>query len=444
MAVMLGVSATVPMHSLRGQGASAHVSVRGVAFDSLRGVPLTDALVSIVGTARSVTTDSRGRFQFDSVTQGEHTFAVQHSALDSIGFSGVAARAVVTDGHNEVLVTVPSFASLWKSVCRGPVPKDSGFVYGTVREAASGRPIRGATVEINWLDLSVHDKVFVSQTSYRGQSTSDSNGGYSICGVPMDLTIRARASTDSSVSGLIDLVGRGARVQRRDFLVSAVDSSARARGAISGIVTDTAGRPFADARVVMDEVAELRSGTNGRFTIPDVPAGTRQVEILAIGMSPVVIAVDVSPNETASISASLHRITTLDVVRVTGSRRSMLVISEFESRRKTGAGYVRDSSQIASNATMASVFAAFPSLQVERGSSASSFWLSLPGGARGRCSPNLWVDGVAQRDTDLLTFLRPSEIAAVEVYPRVFNTPTRYMGADMCGAVVLWTKRGFQ
>jgi hypothetical protein len=194
----------------------------------------------------------------------------------------------------------------------------------------------------------------------------------------------------------------------------------------------------------MDVVAELRTGSNGRFTIPNVPAGTRQVEVLAIGMSPVVIPVDVSPNETASIGATMRRVTTLDVVRVTGSRRTMLVVSEFESRRKNGAGYVRDSSQIAANGTMASVFFAFPSLQVERGSSASSFWLSLPGGARGRCVANLWIDDVLQRDMDLLTFLRPSEIAAVEVYPRVFNTPNKYMGVDMCGSVVIWTKRTFQ
>jgi len=193
----------------------------------------------------------------------------------------------------------------------------------------------------------------------------------------------------------------------------------------------------------MDEVAERRTSEDGRFLIPNVPAGTRQVEVLAIGMSPVITPVDVVPNETATMAAMLRRVTTLDVVRVTGTRRQFMVVREFEERRKVGAGYVRDSSEIIANATMASAFSQFPSLQVER--SGSSFWLSMPGGVRGRCAPNLWVDGIPQRDTDLLNFMRPAEIAAIEVYPRVFTAPAKFMGnSNMCGSVVLWTKREFQ
>lgn len=429
----------------RGAAQQPPISVRGVAFDSLRGTPLAEALVSIVGTARNTTTDGHGRFRFDSVSPGAHTFAVQHAALDSIGFTGVASRANVTDGRDEIHVTVPSFASLWKSVCRGPVPKDSGFVYGTVKDAVSGEAIRGATIEVSWLDVSVQNRTNIQQTSYRGQSRSDSNGGYSICGLPTDLTMRARASTDSSVSGLIDLVGRGARVQRRDFFVVAVDSATvRARGTIAGVVTDTAGRPFAGARVVMDEAAEIRSGDDGRFMIPNVPAGTRQVEVLAIGMSPVVTTVDVMPNETATFSAALRRITTLEAVKVTGSRRQVLTLTEFEERRKLGAGYIRDSTQIAATSTMSSVFTEFPSVNIERGANASSFSLSLPGGARGRCAASVWIDGIYQQDSDALTFMRPNEIAAIEVYPRAFSTPSKFMRNDLCGVVVVWTKRGFQ
>jgi hypothetical protein len=432
--------------ALSAQSRTSSVAVRGVAFDSLRGVPLNDAIVIIVGTARSTTTDARGRFQFDSVTPGPHTFAVQHAALDSVGFSGIAARATVTDGRDEVRVTVPSFASLWGKVCRGPVPKDSGFVYGSVRDAVSSQPIRNAVVDLTWLDLTVEGKTRVSQTSWRGQARSDSNGGYSICGLPIHVTIRARASTDSTSSGLVDLVGRGARVQRRDFYVSGADSAAVAHGTVAGTVTDTAGRPFPDARIVMDEAAEVRTDANGRFTIRGVPVGTRQVEVLAIGMSPVIAPVDVMPNETASVVAALRRITTLDVVRVTGSRNTRYRVTEFEARRKTSAGYIRDSSQIAQQGTIASAFSTFSGVQVERDTNGSnSFYLSMAGGARGRCVPNLWIDDVIQRDYDYLNFIRPSEIAAIEVYPRVFSAPNRYMASiNMCGSVVVWTKREFQ
>ena len=440
----VGVVGIAPPRQVAAQSV-APVVVRGVAYDSLRGAPLSDALVSILGTARSTTTDSHGRFHFDSVAPGTHTFAVQHVVLDSIGFTGIAARAVVTDGQDEVRVAVPSFASLWRSVCRGAVPRDSGFVYGTVRDAVTGDPIRGAVVDLTWLDLTVDGKTRVSQTTWRGQARSDSNGGYSVCGLPVHVTIRARASTDSASSGLIDLIGRGARVQRRDFNMMTTDSAAAARGIVAGTVTDTAGRAFPDARVIVDGAPETRTAADGRFTVRGVPAGTRQVEVLAIGMSPVITPLDVVPNETTSFVAALRRINALDVVRVIGSRNAKFRVTEFEARRRANAGYIRDSSQIVGHGTMASTFGGFPGMHVERGTNGSnSFFLSMEGGARGRCVPNLWVDDVPQRDNDVLNFLRPSEIAALEIYPRVFTAPTRYMGSNMCGSVVVWTKRELQ
>src|SRR3954471_4298009 len=102
---------------LAGQGPARAVSVRGVVFDSVRGRPLRDAFVTIAGGNQSTTTDERGRFRFDSVAGGVRTFPVQHAALDSLGFSGLTKRATIGDQDDEVRVTVPSFATLWKAVC---------------------------------------------------------------------------------------------------------------------------------------------------------------------------------------------------------------------------------------------------------------------------------------------------------------------------------------
>jgi len=72
------------------------VSVRGVAWDSLRSGPLGGAFIGIAGTTRSATTDARGRFRFDSVAPGTHTFTMQHDVLDSIGFTGRSVRVAVS------------------------------------------------------------------------------------------------------------------------------------------------------------------------------------------------------------------------------------------------------------------------------------------------------------------------------------------------------------
>jgi hypothetical protein len=52
------------------------VPVRGVAYDGIRGQPIRNATVTLVGDSMSATTDSRGRFHFDSVMPGVHSFAM--------------------------------------------------------------------------------------------------------------------------------------------------------------------------------------------------------------------------------------------------------------------------------------------------------------------------------------------------------------------------------
>src|SRR5205814_1498111 len=50
------------------------VAVRGIAYDGIRKQPLRDAVITLSGEHRQTTTDSKGRFQFDSVAPGVYTF----------------------------------------------------------------------------------------------------------------------------------------------------------------------------------------------------------------------------------------------------------------------------------------------------------------------------------------------------------------------------------
>jgi hypothetical protein len=419
------------------------VTVRGFAYDSVRGTPLDGAVISIAGNARTVRTDRRGRFEFDSVTPGTHLFSAQHAALDSLGFSGITARTNVTDGRDEIRISSPSFATLWRSVCgTNRIPRDSGFVYGTVREAVTQSPVPNATIDLTWLDLRVDRTKRISQSRYRWQTRSDSGGNYYICGVPTETGTRLRAATDSATSGLIDLASGSIRVHRRDLTIGAVsDSGARQVGVVSGLVADSSGRPIPDARIIADGAPELRSAANGRFVVTGVPVGTRQVEVLAIGMSPVITAVDVGPADTASILATMRRITTLDVVRVTASPQVRRLVRELDERRTAGFGYVRDSTEIANHGSMFSVLFEFPSVRVDRRNAAGDFTVTMPGTGAARCLANVLVDG-QKSDFDQLSFLRPSDIAAIEVYPRRMQLPMQFMRFDDCGAIVVWTKWG--
>jgi hypothetical protein len=421
-----------------------------VAFDSLRSRPLAGAFVTLDDGGRSTTTDESGRFVFEAVPLGVHSVAVQHAALDSAGLTGVATRFALGAPAAEVRVATPSFATLWRGFCGAtPAPRDSGFVFGTVADARTGVRLAGASIDLSWLQLNAGDrrgKLRVTQVPWRGVARTSPDGAYAVCGTPTGVSLRLRALTDSTASDLIDLLPGGElRVRRLDLLLGpANDTTGLARGTVVGSVTNADGAAIPDVRVVMDHVPESRTDSAGHFVVRNVPVGTRQLEILAVGMMPVVTTVDVSARDTAAVAERLRRITTLDVVRVTASRRVQQLVADIEEQKRAGLGYIRDSAYVAPHGTMSSVFAEFPGAQMEpaRGTSTAAFTVTMKRSiGPGRCVAPVWIDGV-KATYDFLSFLRPDEIGIVEVYPRSFDVPMRYTanGDRNCGAVAVWTK----
>jgi hypothetical protein len=422
------------------------VRVRGVVFDSLRREPIRNAFVSMAGTEQVATTDSRGRFHFDSVLPGVHSVTAQHPLLDSIGLSGLSTHATVTDGHDEVSLAVPSFPTLWGVACGGGrVPKDSGIVYGTIRDASSGTPAANVKVELSWSDLLLDNKRHVVQRRWRIETRSNSVGGYAVCGVAPDLGIQVHAGADSSESGVIDLPPLATRVQRRDLLVgSGASTDSSHGGTITGLVTDQTGQPVADARILMDQIPAIRSDADGRFMLRDVPTGTRQVEIFAIGTSPLLEIVDVVPGTPATIQATLRRVRTLEAMRTEANRGARVFASEFNERRRQGFGYVRDSSEIGKYDQFVNVLRDVPSMNVQyRGSVLS---ISVPDGKGRSCAPDVWIDGAHAGFGNLID-LSPKEVGGVEVYPRAAHIPPRFVPPGIqpeCGIIVVWTKYGLK
>ena len=419
---------------------AAGVTLRGIAFDSLHRAPLANAFITL-GGARSTTSDERGRFAFDSVRPGTHALDLQHDMLDSIGLPGVSIRVSVTDGRERVVIAIPAFATLWRASCgdRAP-PADSAFVYGYIRSARDARPLAAAAVGLTWIDVSLGPQREINQRFWRSEIRSDARGEYSICGVPVDMALRIQAVADSAASGIIDLEPSMLRVRRRDLLVGPADSTdVTQRGAISGIVTNALGAPFDGARVVLDDVPEVRTGPDGRFILRNVVAGTRQLELFAIGVRPVVIAVDLQPGETANVAATLERVTTLDVVRVTGSRFQQRFVREFEERRRSGFGSFVDSTVLGRRLTMVSALAGLSGVEVRSGRG-GSISVTLPSTKIRRCDAGIWIDGW-RADAEQLAALDPRDLAAIEVFPRASLVPLRFSGSlTGCGVVAIWTK----
>lgn len=420
--------------------AQAPVAVRGVAWDSVRGAPLREALVMVIGTAATATSDDQGRFRLDSVPPGLRTFVVQHPALDSIGFPGLSRRLTVGRDSAVIRLAVPSFQSLWRAACGGQPPSDSGFVYGTIRSAADRSPVRDAEVEVSWV-VTAYDKVRgVRQRRIFGQALTDTAGRYAVCGVPASSWVRVSAVAPG-VRGGVYIPPGDLRVLRRDLVIGLADATNR--GAITGLLVDQDGAPFSEARVVLDDELEVRSGGDGHFHFENVAPGTRQVEVLSIGMVPVVLTVDVYPRDSASISLQLRRVTTLDVVRVTASRRGRMLAEGLEERRKKALGYSMAMTELQAYTSFASVLNDFPAMRVR--SIGPNFEVSIPNGRGGSCTPEIFVDA-ARVALASLHLIRPRDVMAVEYFPRAGMIPLEFRRSDQftdCGAVLVWTNWAF-
>ena len=437
VALALVLSATVA-----GAQSAARVPVQGVAYDSLRGQPLKDALVMVIGLQGVATTDDRGRFRFDSVPAGVRTFVVQHAALDSVGFPGLSRRFTV-DGAHDVRLAVPSFQTLWRAVCGGTPPSDSGFVYGVIRGVGDRSPLPNAAVEVSWI-ITTYDKMRgIKQRRVYGETRTDANGNYAVCGVPATHWLKVIAATPEA-SGGADLPPGDLRVQRRDLMIGpTLEQDSSSRGSIVGVLTDQDGAPFSEARVQLDDSSEVRSAGDGRFAFRDVQAGTRMVEIMSIGMVPIVMAVDVFPRDSATITLRLRRVTTLDVVRVTASRRGRMIAEGIEERRKNAFGYSMDMTELQAHASFSTVLNDFPGVRVQQ--NGGDYKVFIGDGRGGLCNPEVWIDG-ARMSLGTLQLVRPKDVMAVEFFPRTGLIPLEFRRNEQlmaCGAIMVWTNWAF-
>jgi hypothetical protein len=444
--------------ALGARGAAAQpgkvVTVAGLAFDSLRNRPLAGAFVTIAEQSRSTTSDAKGKFVFEKLPPGTYTFAMQHAVFDSLGLSGASARATVTDGKAVITLSVPSFATMWRALCGGiPVPtNDSGLVYGSVRDARKGLPMPEATVELSWLDLvntGTKLSANVTQRRWKNEVQADARGDYAVCGVPIETQSRLRANYLKNATGILDLPSSGDRVRRRDLVVPGISPSDTVlKGSISGTVNDDNGKPLAGVRVILDEKTEVRTAADGRFSIANAAAGSRQLDFAAVGMTPISMIVDVMVNQPAMASATLRTVSNLEAMRVTATGSLRRSAQQFMERRKLGFGSFVDSTAIGSRGTMASVFYTMPGVTVQRqpgSNNARLFALFLPSTGQGQCLATLYFDGVLQQDQEILTTLTPEEIAGIEVYQQRLTVPTEFLNKNpMCGVVVVWTKHAFR
>jgi hypothetical protein len=412
------------------------MTLYGFAFDSLSKRALTSALVGMAGSAKSTITDSAGYFSFPSMTPGVYRIVTQHDALEAIGLPYHVTTAVVTSETDSVYVVMPSFETIWRLSCESAPPgRDTALVYGTVKGIGRAQPIHGATVYATWVDIENPRGRKFETKRWHMDGPSDSTGTYVLCGVPTQTGLRLRAVSDSAESGLIDLPPLGEKLVQRQDLSMSFDPGRR--GVVAGLVMGRNSSPIGGARVIAEGAQETRTDATGKFTLRDVPLGTQQVEVIAIGLQPIARTVVVSLMDTAFVELHVTKPVVLQRVNIVASSVRQQLVGDFIARRDKGLGLFRDSTSISMHGTLNSVMMGIQGIRMVRDQ------VFMPRGA-GQCNPVVWLDGVNVQTIDDLLALRPSDIAAVEVYMRELMIPPQFVVRNTrtqnCGAIVAWTK----
>jgi len=142
--------------------------------------------------------------------------------------------------------------------------------------------------------------------------------------MPTSTGVAIEAVSDSGRSGefaLMPLTDR--RFARRDLVLIAASAKAAVTAAkLSGtVVTDSVGRPIADAQVTLDDLGLTAfSDSAGTFRLTAIPPGSHRVSARHLGYSPQMLTLDfVAGGETRQVF-SMRRVVTLDSVLVAASQ----------------------------------------------------------------------------------------------------------------------------
>ena len=484
------VTAAAGAAGAQGTGAAprpAGATLRGVVRDSLAYGPLAGAWVQLVEanvratTARTVLSDSLGRFAFANVADGRYVVGFFHPMLDSLGLEA-PVRQVAVRRRRAALVELatPSAACIRTAVCsqvRGAVT--GGAVLGVVRDARTRGTVAGATVTGEWLEISLVRGGRIEPRRRRISVTTAENGWFALCNVPARGMMYLHAHRDADSTDLIDVQVQASGFARQELFVgpsrvvvmgdaAASDSLLPARtvrvgdGELHGaIVTAGDGRRVAEALVRLGDNLPVRTDDRGAFTIAGAPFGTRMLEVRAVGFTQARTAVHVVRGAAPITVPLVSSQAVLDTVRVVVARAADWRASGFEDRRRSGAGTYLDARHIARRGAfvtsdlfrhLRSVKIGFDydTLETDANPNAlsdvnqmSDRRVLMRGISGNWCEPALWFDGNLIPELSVYAldgWVTPERLAAIEIYSEATVPPQFQRSRSGCGAILFWTK----
>ncbi len=419
--------------------AGAQGTIEGVLWDSTRSLaPLADAEVVLLTDGRVAKTDRRGRFRFRDVPAGEHRVGYGALWLDSVSAPpAVVSARVAARGRSRVVLATMSRRTTQLAACGTPLADDAGLLLGEVRDAAAFDVVDDVVVAARWNErLLGRDQNELREVAT--VDTTDAGGRYTLCGVPLGVSVTLYARHRDGRSTERMQVAIDVPITARDLRIGDVSRLVR----VSGRVVGPNGAPMPNASVFASLAQDRPATTDsaGGFALA-LPVRSGQLFIRALGYQPALVPVNPIDGQLELGDIAISPVgAVLDTVRIVGARPRTLDELGFEERRRTGLGAFVDEAHIA---TLPRVTA--PGLVM-----AMPPWIRATSGMHptfiirrgmGFCTPRFFVDGFDWgKRTEAIDIYNITQLAKrVEAYKAGF-APPRYNDFDGCGSVVIWTR----
>ncbi len=477
LAVLSVPPALLALYALLSPIAAQRATVFGTVYDSLNSRPLEGASVQMApsnlrGGVLHTRTDSHGRFQIDRVRAGEYIVGFTHPLLDSLGLE-VPAQSVSVDERTTQLqfaLAIPTAISIRSQLCPAtPASDSSGLMLGFLRDADTEARLDSGTVFLEWTEVIVGPDGIDTERKLASARTTGA-GWYAVCGLSTAGPIGAHAQSGGDASGYIDVRVPPRGMLHRDFMVphgdaamlvsagesrdsddsSGVTPAPMRRGSsmLSGMVRNAQGEPLGGAQVmVWGSGITMTTSDDGRFTISNLPAGTQTVETRYVGFAPSRMAVDLASGRSVAVTITMsERADVLDEVMVYGMGRELAnVLAGFDQRRKLGFGSFITRADVERQRPLrfTDLLRRTPGLRIVSTGGLDYDIVAAHGSMMGgACRPTIFINGVLLANSEGIDMMvDPQEVAAVEIYNGVGETPPQFRGGmkGECGSIAIWT-----
>lgn len=439
LAVATAAAAGITPLSLRAQAAVD--TIRGLAYDSLSWQPLRGALIVAEPGGQTAVSDSLGRFFFYSPTRITR-LAAFHEQADRLGLGDlVAVRPDTTVPWARPMVATPSIGTVWNRLCapaRRPTNVNGGIVFGTVTAADGSTRVGGLGLVLQW--ESVRGLADTTRRLESITTRSDSLGTYVFCGVQDFGPAAVVASSSQWRSDNVLVPADPSSLRRVDLIVGPV-AGPGAFATVQGRVVDEKGVVVPAATVSIGGfAAEILSGPNGRFTLTNVPTGSRMVSARRLGHLSNARQLDLTAQGVTDLVIAIEKTTTLERVVTRDARPLSRDARELDERKLANKGRFLDSTYLRGYLETRQALDVAPGLRTQVGRAPGDFVLR----GRGDCLATLWVNGVREPNTfdSMLARMPKDEIAAMEIYPSENLAPSRFQSpGNQCAVVLVWTKQ---